>query len=65
MESNKEKKEDFSKKEKSSKSKSVKKVKTIKNNSAFKRAVTQMDMKSGDKITVTFDDGSRYKVECL
>jgi len=38
--------------------------KVVRNNSAFKRAVTQMGMKPGDKITAVFDDGSRYEVEC-
>ena len=57
MEKSKEKKEGISKK------KVTKKVKTIKNNSAFKRAMVQIDIKSGDKVLVTFNDGSRYEVE--
>ena len=36
----------------------------VKNNSAFKRAMKQMDVKHGDRVTVLFDDGSMYIVEC-
>jgi hypothetical protein len=38
--------------------------KVFKSNSAFKRAMVQMDVKSGDKITVIYNDGSTYTVEC-
>ena len=50
------------------KKKPVKKTvkdKIVKNNSAFRRAMLQMGVKSGDKVTVVFDDGSTYKVEFL
>ena len=40
-------------------------TKTFKNNSAFKRAMVQMNVKSGDKITVTYSDGSTYTVESI
>ena len=36
----------------------------VKNNSAFKRAMVQMDIKHGEKIGVMFDDGTVYTVEC-
>ena len=39
--------------------------KVFKNNSAFRRAMSQMKAKTGDKITVSFDDGATYIVECI
>jgi len=47
------------------KKKVTKKIKVIKNNSAFKRAMTQINIKSGDKVVMEFEDGSTYKVECM
>ena len=38
-------------------------TKTFKNNSAFKRAMVQMGVEPGQKITVSFADGSTYTVE--
>ena len=37
--------------------------KIVKNNSSFKRAMSQIDIKSGETVTIIFDDGSSYKVE--
>ena len=48
---------------KSRKTKTKSSIKIFKNNSSFKRAVTQMDIQSGDKVTVIFDDGSNYIIE--
>jgi hypothetical protein len=53
---------DKSKSKKSTKN-TKQELKVFKNNSAFKRSMVQMDVKSGDKITVIYNDGSTYSVE--
>lgn len=46
--------------------KKKKEPKKVVSNSAFKRAMVQMDMnKKGDKAIISYDDGSSYSVECL
>jgi hypothetical protein len=42
---------------------SVKKPRVVKNNSAFRRAMVQMEIQPGEKVTVIYDDGSSYQVE--
>lgn len=57
-----EKKEIKTKKKKVTKKAEIKKFKNI---SSFRRAITQMDVKSGDTVIVYFDDGRSFEVKSL